>query len=1414
MIAKPRLAASCALSVALVAAAANFKPQAQQIVGPDSVRAAQQTLPAGTKTAPAAVAAPERRSAALSAPMGGTSSTSPKGVTEPKGGAPKATKPIKRVKVGGVPPAGKKIVAKESPSKKVTRGALRVLRPNGSYAECPLAHTAVQAEVSGFIARVNVVQTFKNPIKERIEAIYVFPLPHQAAVDSMTMHVGERRIVGLIKRKSVAERIYQDAIRRGATAAVMHQKRPNYFLQKVGNIPPEGEVKIHISYVDVLKYDRGEYAFHFPMTVGPRYTPANWREDARTGGGVPGGEAGAIRRGKSISLSLKLDAGVPIQGLRSINHKKVALKQTGESTATCTMAAGDEVQKDDFDLRYKVIGRKPELAVLAHKKSGGDGHFMLMIQPADDNVLKEAPPREVVFLVDVSGSMGKSGIGHSKMAMAHFLKLARPKDTVQIITFRNTATKCFDQALPCSEENIKKAQKFVDAIYAKGGTEMYKGLKEALNAELDPQRVRIVVMLTDAFIGNGPQIIQEVGKKCGDRIRFWCIGVGPRVNRHLVEAVGKQGGGMSKILSKNESEQNVHKLVNEVVERIHRAQLAAISINWGRLKVYETYPARIPELWHGRPIVIHGRYAGDGGREQIRINGEAEGKALSWPLAVELPRKEAGNDVLATVWARKKIESLMDQIWVDGSPEMIEEVTEIALEHKLMSQYTSFVAVDEEGAPDTDEPVSPPVRLPAPVPMPEELAWIGGGGRPGRRAGQDADAIADMPLGGQANAKEKLKQLEQRLALTAPGRPGGAAGPMKGEFLRSGGFLKEAARRGRDWGKVAPKHREALARAVRDKSSARGLSGVYGYRRKQQHAGRPALQVLATITEHLETEELDRKRLDDGVRRDFGYAWGFEDAIRKDLTESLKSTQKVGAGNEKVEQLYAAAEKAPADQRVRLLQRICLYDAALRRMGLSSGKFVGKSLARIEELREELAEQRLTAEPRLKSRLKILIRDKSLREALGEVATAAGLKLNLAPGAVSVASRLKGESTLRVTFMDVRGATAARAFEWLCAPAHLEWTVRKGTVYVTAASLGLGSAAWTYDVSTVAIPRADEFKDLKDQKKISERAARMAAEFLAAVRKAAGTRRPEDCFWLQPGQIVVFGDAATHARVFRLIYQLESGAGEHGGLGKRASERHRARKEIINKARAARRKGEVYGALYWSSWQLLSAASAGEVDLEALTYLQVAWRHRFAQELAAEKKPLTAMRSAWAVTESALALGKNRELTELAGAVLRGIDRQLEAPLAALEKEPGHPGAYFAALYAYLTVRNAVRLGVVPKARLDSLSGKAEALLTREAKKTGLSSIRLIGKALLMASEEIRAKETTAFRKQLAAILERGMVGDDCNVLAALAARRLGGDTWQAFRAAAREHFARCRVCGAVVLIANRLGKAPLPSAK
>jgi Ca-activated chloride channel homolog len=500
-----------------------------------------------------------------------------------------------------------------------------------------------------------------------------------------------------------------------------------------------------------------------------------------------------VRNGLDITLRVKLDAGVPVQDLTVANHQ-ATIQRDGDRRATVALDPADSLPNKDFVLRYDVTGKNPEMAVLAHTGKHsldaqrlGEGYFMLMIQPKEDERLTKSPPREIVFLVDVSGSMSGEPTAKVIGAMQNMLKLCRPIDTVQVITFASQSRKLFEKSLPVTEANIQRALNFTQGLRGGGGTEMLKGVKLAIDEPLDKERIRIVVMLTDGYIGNEAEIIEHVGKNCGDRIRFWAIGIGSSPNMFLIDGVAKQGGGMGKQLGLQD---DTAALTQEVMTRIQRAQLAQIKLDWGPHQVVETFPAKLPELWAGRPVIVYGRYAG-GTSGPITISGNVEGEPVSWPLEVALPAQEPAHDVLAKVWARQKIESLMQSTYYGGSPAVEEEVTALALDYRLMSQYTSFVAVDAKQAEQIQTSARPPRRMLVPVPLPEGTRWEGFYGEEARdvpaltfRAKSDESKALNLSINAPTKRESSLRLFSARGVIAAGQPMAPAAGALPATRFR------------------------------------------------------------------------------------------------------------------------------------------------------------------------------------------------------------------------------------------------------------------------------------------------------------------------------------------------------------------------------------------------------------------------------------------------------------------------------------------------------------------------------------------------------------------------------------------------------------------------------------------------------
>lgn len=612
-----------------------------------------------------------------------------------------------------------------------TQGELTIYDKEGKPSGmCPLKHTDVKADISGFLVRATVTQEFENPADHKIEAVYTFPLPQNSAVDDMTMLVGERTVKGKIKKREEAKQIYEDARRNGNVASLLDQERPNIFTQSVTNIMPGEKVKIVISYVETLKYEDGNYEFVFPMVVGPRYIPGNaigkqaggWANDTDQ---VP--DASRItpqvakpdtRAGHDISVEVSLDAGVPLDNVVSKTHE-VSISREGQNKAVIKLKDQATLPNKDFILKYDVAGKKINDAVLTHNGNNG-GFFQLILQPPDRPTNDQITPKELVFVLDTSGSMSGFPIEKAKEAMKYAIDGLNPHDTFNLITFAGDTHLLFPKPVPATRENLRLAQEFLADRRGGGGTEMMKAIRAALDPTDSQEHVRIVCFMTDGYVGNEPEIIAEV--KRHPQARVFSFGIGSSVNRYLLDKMAQAGRGEVEYVTLNDDGSKAAKRFHE---RVQNPLLTDIEVDWGGLQVTDVYPKQIPDLFSAKPLILTGKYRG-AGHGTIRLRGKQNGQMLTREIQVEFPASQPQHDVLATLWARTKIDDLMMQDPNNGERlDLRESITALGLQYRLMTQYTSFVAVEEKIITDG----TTPRRVDVPVEMPEGVSYDGVFGR-------------------------------------------------------------------------------------------------------------------------------------------------------------------------------------------------------------------------------------------------------------------------------------------------------------------------------------------------------------------------------------------------------------------------------------------------------------------------------------------------------------------------------------------------------------------------------------------------------------------------------------------------------------------------------------------------------------
>ncbi len=612
--------------------------------------------------------------------------------------------------------------------RKATQGALQAFDKTGApRGECPLKHTDVQAAVTGSLTHVTVTQEFHNPYNDKIEAVYVFPLPQNAAVDDMTMRIGERTIKGQIKRREEARAVYEAARNAGQIASLLDQERPNIFTQAVANILPGASVKVTISYVEFLKYEDGAYEFVFPLVVGPRYmpglplTPSNPQAAPDTSEVPPTiNDASRItppitpegtRAGHDISISVNVDTGVPLDGLQATSHE-IEVERPAPQRAVVRLRDQQTIPNKDFILKFDVAGKQIKDALLAHRGNAG-GFFSLILQPPERVTASEVAPKELVFVLDTSGSMNGFPIEKAKETMRLALDALYPQDTFNLITFAGDTHILFPEPVPATRANLAKAQAFLESRQGGGGTEMMKAIRAALDPSDKQDHVRIVCFMTDGYVGNDFEIIGEVQKHPNARV--FAFGIGSSVNRFLLDKMAEHGRGEVEYVTLQDDGSAAAKRFHE---RVRNPLLTDIEIDWGGLPVADVYPQRIPDLFSAKPLVLTGRYT-QGARGTVRLRGKLAGQPFVRELQITLPDQEPAHEVLATLWARTRIDRLMSEDFQglqSGNPkaDVREAITQLGLDFRLLTQFTSFVAVEETIVTEGGVPrrVDVPVELP------------------------------------------------------------------------------------------------------------------------------------------------------------------------------------------------------------------------------------------------------------------------------------------------------------------------------------------------------------------------------------------------------------------------------------------------------------------------------------------------------------------------------------------------------------------------------------------------------------------------------------------------------------------------------------------------------------------------------
>lgn len=605
---------------------------------------------------------------------------------------------------------GSPVSAADITPEQVQAGSLLMRMENG-YVTATLLNTDVEIRVNGLVARVSVMQEFRNEGAEWVEGIYVFPLPDKAAVDHMRLYIGDRFIEGEIREKEQARKEYEDAKQQGRKTSLVEQQRANLFTTSVANIAPGETVKVEVEYLEDIHYDNGTFSLRFPMTLTPRYIPGRSLPDRQGSGWSPDTDLVpdasritppmvSVSRGHKVSLNATVNAGMPLQLIASRYHPVNVSEASGRYSVS--LANGMEPMDHDFEMLWQPVPSASPRAMLFSETVDKQPHYLLMVVPPD--VAEAAPaqlPREMVFIIDTSGSMHGVSIEQAKQSLTRALGRLRATDRFNVVEFNSFTNALFSSSVPASAANISVARNFVQQLDSNGGTEMYPALEFALRSRPSEAFLKQVVFITDGAVGNEEGLFQLIEQQLG-AARLFTVGIGSAPNSWFMRKAAETGRGTFTIIS---ALHEVGEKMDRLFEKLERPQVTNIDVQWPGGTVVDSYPSAVPDLYLGEPVTLRARAATpfkSGAR--VRIAGDSMAGAWSRDLSLQIGASSPG---IAALWARARIGELLDSVRRGADEKEIRDaVVATALTHHLVSKYTSLVAVDKTPARAAGDPLS------------------------------------------------------------------------------------------------------------------------------------------------------------------------------------------------------------------------------------------------------------------------------------------------------------------------------------------------------------------------------------------------------------------------------------------------------------------------------------------------------------------------------------------------------------------------------------------------------------------------------------------------------------------------------------------------------------------------------------
>ncbi len=600
-------------------------------------------------------------------------------------------------------------------------GRLLLPTPQGSYQPALMINGRASFTVTGMLVNVELEQTFKNDTADWQEGVYVFPLPENSAVSHMAIQLQNRIIEAEIQEKQQARRTYQKAKASGKKAALVEQERPNLFTQSVANIAPGETLTVRLTYQQPVTYNLGEFSFRFPMTITPRYIPGSaqlddeisvssngtnfwgWAKDTNqvtdasriSPWMLP--EISAPQNSHQMHLEVFLNAGLPLADINSPYHPITTTRLS--DTHHITLQQNTTPMNRDFELRWRALEQHaPEAAVFMERITAQgiqDDYATLMLIPPQQEQANRVLPRQVIFIIDTSGSMQGDSIVQAKQSLGYALQRLKPQDYFNIIEFNSNFSTLFLNPQAATPPNIESAERFVNQLYANGGTEMQPALNAALTTPVPEDLLSQIIFITDGSVGNETALFELIHEKLNSS-RLFTVGIGSAPNSFFMRKAAQMGHGTFTFIG---STDEVSDKMSNLFRKLESPILSHIQIEWPANMQVESWPQILPDLYLGEPLLVHANFNSplDNRDYTVRVHGRVAGN--DWQRQIHFKREKQQGSLkgISKLWAREKIAALLDEK-ILGRPEqeVRQDVLSVALKHQLVSPYTSLVAVEKE----------------------------------------------------------------------------------------------------------------------------------------------------------------------------------------------------------------------------------------------------------------------------------------------------------------------------------------------------------------------------------------------------------------------------------------------------------------------------------------------------------------------------------------------------------------------------------------------------------------------------------------------------------------------------------------------------------------------------------------------